>query len=644
MGRRADGGLPLDVAAPGIWGGGAGNGSSVVARFVASLGSWDTDPSAYIRFVRPRRLTWPELDALHTDAIGKRIAELPGHEATREGYRVRPQGAKDGALAGRVVDWLTARTGDLELLSRIFEARWRRRTFGSCLVVAGTEDCFVRGEGDAVIASDFSRELTRGAKVRWLRTFDARYYRVVEMYGEGHPLCGQPKLYEVHGWDRPGLDADYYNGARVPATSSVKLVHASRVWRDAEPEGWAIFDGLARDLSRMLSGAKGADDALSAMAVPVFEIMHLRDKVERDEAGVRDHVYAQNQAMGLSRPLIVDKGQESFQWQSLSLGGVSDVVNSLGYILSAATGIPMTLLFGMSPGGFSGGESEEDNWHNYVRSVQRELGAGVSFVLRLLLAEAGIRDQDFEFKVEWNKLVVLDDLEAADVRDKASSYWTRIIDAGIVKAGEVRSSAFGAEGFQPDVTVDANAEQRPQANLGATEATTVLEMITAYYAEGSRIPREAAIAFVVSVDPNSAATAPLMFQLRPEPPPAPAPTAIAAGVPAQAPTPTLGAGAADPATDEPEVPTRALAADETVTWTTAKDIAAKHAITESSIKRWAREGLVSWRRGTGRNGAAQFAEEHVLEVLSGSVVERAPAPGADDEPLDATAEMGEDAT
>ena len=53
-----------------------------------------------------------------------------------------------------------------------------------------------------------------------------------------------------------------------------------------------------------------------------------------------------------------------------------------------------------------------------------------------------------------------------------------------------------------------------------------------------------------------------------------------------------------------------------------------------------RKGLVSWRPRTGKHGAAQYAEEHVLEVLNGSVVERAPT----DAPLDATPDSSDDAT
>ena len=103
-GRRD--GVPFDPEAYGSWAG-VGNGSNVVVNFLNGLGL-SGDMSTGIRFLRPRRLQWTELDALHTDAIGRRIAELPAHEATREGYQVRPLRAKDAAFAQRVVDRLTA--------------------------------------------------------------------------------------------------------------------------------------------------------------------------------------------------------------------------------------------------------------------------------------------------------------------------------------------------------------------------------------------------------------------------------------------------------------------------------------------------------------------------------------------------------
>ncbi len=616
----------------------APNGSNVVVNFLNGLGLAGSDTSTGVRFLRPRHLSRDELDALHTDAIGRRIAELPGHEATREGYQVRPVRVSDADFAQRVVDRLSARASDLQLLSRLFEMRWRRRVFGSALLVVGTEDCFTRDpKTEAVVAADFSRPVRPGSEVLWLRVFDARWYRIAETYGEGHPLCGQPRVYEVRGWDRPNLDADSKMGARMPATAQTRLVHASRVWRDAEPEGWSIFDGLARDLARLLSSAKGAEDALTGMAVPVFEIDGLTEKLQRDEKGVRDHIHAVNAAKSMINALIIEKGEESFEWQKLTLAGVSDVINSLSYILSAATGIPMTLLFGMSPGGFSGGDSEERNWHNYVRSVQRELGYGVAHVLKLLLGEAGIPATAFDFAVDWNNLLVLTDLEAVELRDTASQYWGRIIERGIVKASEVRSSAFGSEGFSYDIAIAQNVEERVQANLGATEATAVLELLKTYYEPGSTLPRQAAIAYLISIDPSMAQNAEAMIEPRPE---APTPAPAVAGPPGTTPlsqgggTPQLGAGATSPAGDDvvEERPP-----DATNTWRTAEEIATALSCVASYVKRLAREGRVASRAG-GKRGARLYAQEHVIEALAGTERPRIGAPSLEELGVDGSAD------
>ena len=623
---RSDGPLPFDAEGAGGWGTPA-NGSNLVANFLTGLGLLGTDTSVANRFVRPRRLSWTEYEALHTDAIGRRIAELPGHEATREGYQVRPVRPRDATAAQGVVDRLAARADDLHLLSRLFEARWRRRTYGSCLVVAGTEDCFERSgpsRHDPVVSADFSKKLQRGAEVLWLRTFDARWYRVRETYGEGHHLCGQPRVYEVRGWDRPQLDYDYERlGARVPSTSGVQLVHASRVWRDAEPEGWSIFDGLARDLARLLSGARGAEEALTAMAVPVYGIKDLKLKLARDEAGVRAQIQAAHQAKSMVNALIVEMGEESFDWRRLQLAGVSDVINSLGYVLSAATGIPMTLLFGMSPGGFSGGESEERNWLNYVRSVQRELGHGVQFVLDLLLGEADIAADAFPFAVEWNKLVVLDDLQTAKLRNEASQYWSRVIEKGIVKPSEVRTSAFGGEGWSLDVSVAAAAEERTTANLGAAEATATLALLEAYYAPSSVIPAGAARAYLAAIDPSLAEVAATMIETRPPAPaPLPALAPVAGGAPALDDPLALAEPMAEPIT--PERPP-----DQRNTWMKAAEIAARLGCTESFVKRMWREGQVASRKGTGKNGSRQYALEHVEEAIEGATTARV---GADPSP------------
>ena len=602
--------------------GGAENGSNTVTNVLTGLGLRGSDASVYDQFRRARSLGDLEIEGLLTNALGKRIADLPAYEATREGFTLRATRTPDEQVAAKIAQYVAERSAELDLLGELRRARYYSRGYGSALLVLGTEDAIVRDDAGTPVGIDMSQPARAGARVLWLGTYDSRQWRILRYGAPWSARFRQATAYALRHMDWPEVEADYrpwglMRGAGSPPSKYAQEVpiHGSRAWRDATSDGYSIFDGLARDLARLLAGAKGAEQAISNFAVGVYKIDQLYEKARRDEAGLRQHIEAADSAKSFLNALIIDKNREDFEYKIAPLGGVGETINSLGYLLSAATGIPMTLLFGMSPGGFSGGESEERNWINYVRSVQREIERGARKVIDALVAEFAHehpdvlpRAEDYEYEIAWRSLVVLSAQEDVDMRDKWSQYADRLVERGIVKASEVRASAFGADSWSPEVAIDREAaEKETRANLGAAEFQSAIALVEAYYAPGSSLPTQATRALLSLADP---ALAPAASEIIRERAPAAVAPIAAAAVPAASPEPTPSDGPAQEGDAAPAT-----------TWLPAADAAARAGCAASLVKRLAVEGLVASRPG-GPRGSRLYALEHVLEHLAGATRER----------------------
>lgn len=618
---------------------GAENGSNTVTNVLTGLGLRSSDASVYDQFRRARSLGDLEIEGLLTNALGKRIADLPAYEATREGFTLRatrmpkgqgPDGAGGEQVAAKIAQYVAERSAELDLLGELRRARYYSRGYGSALLVLGTDDAIVRDDAGTPVGVDMSRPACAGARVLWLGTYDSRQWRILRYGAPWSARFRQATAYALRHMDWPEIEADYrpwglMRGAGSPPSKYAQEVpiHGSRAWRDATSDGYSIFDGLARDLARLLAGAKGAEQAISNFAVGVYKIDQLYEKARRDEAGLREHIEAVDSAKSFLNALIIDKSREDFEYKIAPLGGVGETINSLGYLLSAATGIPMTLLFGMSPGGFSGGESEERNWINYVRSVQREIERGARKVIDALVAEFAhehpdllARAEDYEYEIAWRSLVVPTAQEDVDMRAKWAGYVENLVENGIVQPREVRASAFGGDGWSPEIVLDKALDEdqaRAQSNLGAGEFASALALVQAYYAPGSVIPEAAARALLSTADPALLNVADLIILPR-------TPLEAATKDPSAEEIANQAAGL-DPEPTPGDGPAQEGDAAPATTWLPAADAAARAGCAASLVKRLAVEGLVASRPG-GPRGSRLYALEHVLEHLAGATRER----------------------
>ena len=130
---------------------------------------------------------------------------------------------------------------------------------------------------------------------------------------------------------------------------------------------------------------------------------------------------------------MLDKSDE-FETHQYSFGGLADVAREFSTQLSGALRIPLTRLFGVSPGGLnSTGDSDIANYYDEVKQKQEDdLRTDVGLVLNILhrsvLGREPTSDLDFEFNSLWQ----INQAMKADIAQKNTTTILQAAEAGVV--------------------------------------------------------------------------------------------------------------------------------------------------------------------------------------------------------------------
>lgn len=156
-------------------------------------------------------------------------------------------------------------------------------------------------------------------------------------------------------------------------------------------------------------------------------------------------------ARGILNSLVIDAEGEDYDFKTMTLSGVKDIIDSTCNLLSALSNIPQTILFGRSPAGEnSTGEGDLENYYNFVGKIQKMmLKKNMRIVLDLIFS-CGKKNGDIEeipnYKVKFLPLWSLSEKEQAEVDNiNATTEQTKAITAQVyvdmqaLDASEIRT-------------------------------------------------------------------------------------------------------------------------------------------------------------------------------------------------------------
>ena len=398
-----------------------------------------------------------ELDALfHGNDLARRITSLPAREMVRRWIQVK----QDGPTVADVAELQKTTMEAMQSLNAIksFQELIRTgRLYGSACLFMGVDD-----GRDVSLPLD----LAKAKSLKFMTLFDRYELQVVQWYTDPfEENYNEPELYQIQ--------------AEVDEASDQKIIHESRIlrydgtetgrWRKKQVnDGWA--DSVFVGLFSILRDYDGTWDSTAVLmrdfAQAVIKMNGLADAMA---SGGEDVVMARMELMDTSRSvlraILLDADNEDFQRKPTPLMGLPELLIQWLYRMSAAAEIPITLLFGMSPGGLNAtGESDVRFFYDHISSKQEtELRPLLERFLTVLYnvnegPTKGVEPESWSFV--FRPLWQLSDTEEATRRKSIADADVAYINAGVLNQVEVATSRFGGDTYSAETALQLDETER----------------------------------------------------------------------------------------------------------------------------------------------------------------------------------------
>jgi hypothetical protein len=162
------------------------------------------------------------------------------------------------------------------------------------------------------------------------------------------------------------------------------------------------------------------------------------------------------------QPIGIGKDEE-ISLLSSSISGISELLDRLMVATAAAAEMPVTVAFGVSPGGFGTGASEQRLWAARVEEFRRlDLTPVIQWTL-----ERAFGEEAKGWQICYEPIDSPTALEDAELRLKQSQIDTAYIDRQVLTPNEVALSRFTGE-YSTHTQIDVEARLEP-IDLGETE-------------------------------------------------------------------------------------------------------------------------------------------------------------------------------
>jgi len=320
------------------------------------------DKKQYAHFIAAPTNWRENLDLWRGDGLAGRIVELLPKEMMREGWDLLIEGKDGPEIASRVKNKLE----DLHFDDRLYQALCLERAVGGAGVIMGV--------GDLSGGMEAPLDLQSAADLKWMETFEP-----LELFASSWqndpdlPGFGRPDKYRLvpvsPGGVKKGVGKEIH-ASRILVFPGIvvsrRQITSQLGWGDATLT-------RCRETIRDFQTAWGAIGHLIAeYGVAVWKIKGLAEIISMDKDEVlRSRVEMMQLAMSAVNAAVIDAELEDFDRKQVPLTGLSDVLREFGARLAADADTPMTLLFGMSPGGMNAtGEFDAKSWFDRAHSEQ----------------------------------------------------------------------------------------------------------------------------------------------------------------------------------------------------------------------------------------------------------------------------------
>lgn len=367
-------------------------------------GTGRRDPFASYIYTPSRRMTDQECMELFTyNGIAQKIVTAPADEAVKEGFVL-----KDGEERLDSTDDIRSVLDDLDAEERFSRAlSWHRLYGGGAILI-------IADDGTQSLNEEL--QVTNLKRIERLEVFEAPDIATSDslLYNDPYNrLYGKPEYYDLTG---------YYGGTFTVHASRLLLFRGDLLPREQRRQrndwGAKIYEKMFNDIMRYDSGLSLSLMALSRLSQGILKLAGLAEKLSYDEGEklVMRRLQLIDMARHMMNTMALDES-DTYDQKNMTISGITDIIDRFQTAISAATDIPVTVLFGISPGGLNAtGKADFENYYNMVRRIQkRTLKPQLSRLISLIsqCSDYGISLPD-KYTLEFNPLWQPTEKEQAD--------------------------------------------------------------------------------------------------------------------------------------------------------------------------------------------------------------------------------------
>ena len=419
-------------------------------NFVANLGT-KRDKASSSHYAVPTNTVQETLNAYRGSWVPRKIVKIPAEDATR---RWRSWQAEKEQITA-----IEREEKRLGIKKKIKEAMIKARLYGGAGIYIG-----VRGDKDSSLPLDAKSVQKNG--IDFLNVMPMRLLAAGEI--ETDPISsnfGLPKYYSVNSADR---------NITIHPSRIVRFVGAELPDFDINPTGgWADsvltsawgacinFDATMANIASLVFEAK-----VDILGVPgLGEIM-----ADPRQCELLIERFALAATLKGNNGMMLRDADETHDSKSFSFSGLEAIANLFAQSCAGAADIPMTRLFGQSPGGMnSTGESDLTNYYDNIQSQQELEITPAMQVLDECLIYSALGSRPAEIFYVWNSLWQTTDKERAEIGQTTANTIKTLADSQLFdpdvlsKASEnlliERSILPGLEAAINDIEGDDNNDE-----------------------------------------------------------------------------------------------------------------------------------------------------------------------------------------
>lgn len=400
-------------------------------------------------YVRSEKIEHRTLTELYAGSdLASVVVERVVKDALRQGYRVTGEGFTP-AIEQEVYEWAEQ---NYEVTKNVLTSRIYARLYGGCGLFLGADD------------GSFIEPRKEASEIKMVRPVPAQELEVILYYDEEQDILT----------NRFGDPAIYRMMMRSPTKTTNTPVHESRVQafqgvlstqdRLIECNGWG--DSV---LLRSIESIRAFDQAfLSLMqlagesSLGIYGVKNLLKNLNgqnMDELAARFQLIDRGKSS--LKSIVIDSDGESFRRENINLDQNANMLDKAMIRVSAATQIPVTILFGQSPAGMNAtGESDFQAWYDSVAQEQTlNIGPAIEELYTTLLSQPdsplkGVLPET-GLQVEFPSLWQFSPTEAAALYQMKSQADLGYVNSGVLAKDEVaiaRASEPNNHGF-PNIDI-----------------------------------------------------------------------------------------------------------------------------------------------------------------------------------------------